>query len=243
MPLAMNPTMPSLTTPGVPPPCRSWVNFLVTPRYTLRPPIAMMPRPMATTRIRPAGTDISLADIVFSPEPPEDPAADRESEGGRRRARRRQRRALPSRSVDGPLAALLRVPVSPTRFRDLPHHQREHADDGEPQHDDADRIVGQLSDRSRLRGLVAAAGPGELQRDPGDQQVHDAVGDQADLHQCGAGLPVGGAFDAALGALDGTGRLLVHIGHEIRVPGPPIGANGGRCPGVERRRGRVRLRG
>ena len=111
----------------------------------------------------------------------------------------------------------------------------------DPQQRLPDRRLGEGGHRAGLvGGLPAAAEPGQLDRQPGHEQVDDAVGDQPDPGQVLEGVAVAGPPG---GVLRGHERLLRRQdGQRLSVargaaaaPAEPAGADEGECPRGERR--------
>ena len=70
------------------------------------------------------------------------------------------------------------VAVAPDREREPPQRNGDEAHHNDPQHDAAEGVAGQLLECPVLAGLLVVAAEGDLQCDPGDQQVRDAVAEQ-----------------------------------------------------------------
>jgi hypothetical protein len=103
-----------------------------------------------------------------------------------------QQRGRAEHGVDGGLGQALRAderrpddvlrveqPVPPPQhLAALPQRQREHAQPDQPEQHRAAGRTGDRLQRAGLVGVGAGAAAGELHRQPADQQVQDAVGDQ-----------------------------------------------------------------
>jgi hypothetical protein len=155
-----------------------------------------------------------------------------------------EQRTGPTEHLGDP--ALVGCPA-PDRLEDLPQRERGQSDNRDPQQRFAIDSLGERGKCGVLR-IVAAPGPGDPHRDPGDQQVHDAVGHQADAHhdvEPGALMylppaPAGGVAQSWPHCRFGPGRGLVEFAHHAPCglvgPVPVIMATPDR-PGAESRPG------
>src|ERR1035437_7386951 len=88
--------------------------------------------------------------------------------------------------------------VAPDDFTGLPQRERHQADRNQPQQDLTQRLISHCSQCPRGVGaLTGRCAPGELQRQPADQEVYNAVIDQPHAGKCLQGRAVAGLFNLA----------------------------------------------
>jgi hypothetical protein len=156
----------------------------------------------------------------------------------RSRAERDQSGADPQRSVDhrlDPAGGLLADPlgtftvaITPDHFTGLPQRERHQADRNQPQQDLAKGLISQCSQRPGGVGALCRRAPRDLQRQPADQEVNNAVGDQPDAGQHLQRRAVAGLFSLAAGTGchrrgPPPGRRAWHRGAECPISGPNPG--------------------
>jgi hypothetical protein len=110
------------------------------------------------------------------------------------------------------------VAVAPDRLAQPPQPDGDEAHDDDPQQDLAEGVVGQLLERALLvRLLTAAATERDLQREPRDQEVRDAVTGEADpspdLDGPAVGDALGGGVRRMGGVLGGRAGRSGGAGH------------------------------
>ena len=174
--------------------------------------MATIPRPASATSSSPAGQSktLSMKAVFSSLELPFLPEATLERAEGQGPGDPGLAQA--DQPLEGAPAPGAPVAVAPAGLGELPDGQGDQADGEHPEEEPPRRLLG---DRLQGAGLVrlGPAAEGDPHRQVGDQQVDDAVGDQAD--------PAQGLDRAALGGLHGR-----PLGPPGLVPGghqPPAG--------------------
>jgi hypothetical protein len=74
---------------------------------------------------------------------------------------------------------VLRAALADGGLEGLPQGQGDHADDGDHQHGLAERLAGQALQGAGLVALALRVAQGDLQGQPGEEQMDDAVHDEA----------------------------------------------------------------
>ena len=93
--------------------------------------------------------------------------------------------------------------VSDGRFDQLPDDEGSQSDCTDNQYSRAHRLLRDLLQCSGVRSFLAAriAAPGDLHGDEGDHQVHEAVGQEADGHECSVNPALLNSFTCLLDGL------------------------------------------